>query len=375
MKIIIVGTAYPFRGGIAHFNALLANHLSVKHQVELINFKRQYPNLFFPGKSQIEKSTVPNTNVPNTQLVDSINPFNWLKVAKAIREKKPDLLIFKYWLPFFGPCFGTIAKFVKKNSKAKVLTICDNIFPHEKRIGDKAFTNYFFKHSDYFLVQSKSVEKELLSLLPAAKYVYAPHPIYENFGEKIDKHIARKKINIYSDKVILFFGYIRKYKGLHILLEAIKLLSRNSFPPHLIVAGEFYEDESYYRKFVKENNLEKYVSFYADYIPNDQVNIFFSAADVVVLPYISATQSGIVQIAYNFDLPVIVTDVGGLSEVVINNQTGYITNPNDPKSLAQTIEKFYIENKQSIFIENIKNEKEKYSWEYFVSKIESLVSL
>lgn len=375
MKIIIVGTAYPLRGGIAHFNALLAHHLSKKHQVEIINFKRQYPALLFPGKSQIEKANTLIPDVPNSQLIDSINPINWIKVAKVIGKKQPDLLIFKYWLPFFGPCFGTISKYVKKYSRAKIFTICDNIFPHEKRIGDKAFTNYFFKYSDYFLVQSKSVEKDLLKLFPEARYVYAPHPIYENFGEKFDKSIARKKLGLNYDKIILFFGYVRKYKGLHILLEAIKLISQNSTPPHLLVAGEFYEDESSYKNFVKENKLEEFVTFIPDYIPNDEVSTYFSASDIVVLPYISATQSGIVQIAYNFEVPAIVTDVGGLSEVVIHDQTGYVVKPKDPKSLANAIEKFYAENKQSFFIENIKNEKSKYSWEYFISKIEKLVSL
>ncbi len=374
MKIIIVGTAYPYRGGIAHFNALLANYLSFKHNVEIINFKRQYPKIFFPGKSQEEKSNIANTNAKITQLIDSLNPFNWIRVAKIIKQKRPDLLIFKYWIPFFAPCFGTISKLVKKNSNTKILVICDNIFPHEKRIGDQALTKYFLNRADFFIVQSKSVEKDLLSILPKAKYTYAPHPIYEIFGERLDKLTARKHLNLNYEKIILFFGYIRKYKGLHILLEAISLIAKNQTAPHLLVVGEFYENESIYQKYVVENKLENQVTFVPDYVPNDKVHLYFSAADVVVLPYISATQSGIVQIAYNFNLPVIVTDVGGLSEVVINNQTGYVIPPNDPKKLADAILKFYTEDKEAIFIENIKEEKKKYSWEYFVSKIESLVS-
>lgn len=374
MKIIIVGTAYPYRGGIAHFNALLANYLSFKHNVEIINFKRQYPKFFFPGKSQEEKSNIANTNTKITQLIDSLNPFNWIRVAKIIKQKRPDLLIFKYWIPFFAPCFGTISKLVKKNSNTKILVICDNIFPHEKRIGDQALTKYFLNRADFFIVQSKSVEKDLLSILPKAKYTYAPHPVYEIFGERLDKLTARKHLNLNYEKIILFFGYIRKYKGLNILLEAISLIAKNQTAPHLLVVGEFYENESIYRKYVVENKLENQVTFVPDYVPNDKVHLYFSAADVVVLPYISATQSGIVQIAYNFNLPVIVTDVGGLSEVVIDNQTGYVIPPNDPKKLADAILKFYTEDKGPILIENIKQEKTKYSWEYFVSKIESIVS-
>lgn len=370
MKIVIVGTAYPLRGGIAHFNSLLATYLGIRHDVEIYTFKRQYPKLLFPGKTQNETGGE-SPAVPVKQLIDSINPFNWLRVAKEIRKQKPDLLIFKYWLPFFGPCFGTIAKYVKRNSKTKVLFICDNVIPHEKRLGDIAFTKYAFKQVDYFIVQSKSVETDLLSLFPDAKYKLAPHPVYEIFGTSLDKIQARKILNINSERVILFFGYIRQYKGLMVLLDAMSKISDLT----LLVVGEFYDDENKYRNRVKELKIENYVQFVSDYVPNDKVSIYFSAADVVVLPYLSATQSGITQIAYNFDKPVIATEVGGLAEVVIDGKTGFIVPPNEPQKLADAISNYYSEKKEKEFSENVKIEKKKYSWDNFVKTIEDIFLL
>lgn len=368
MKIIIVGTAYPLRGGIAHFNALLAKHLGLNHRVETITFKRQYPKLLFPGKTQDETGAPLNVDKA-PELIDSINPLNWIKSAKIIKDKNPDLIIFKYWLPFFGPCFGTIAKFVKKNTKAKVLFICDNIIPHERRIGDVVFTKYAFKQADYFIVQSDAVEKDLIKYFPSAKYKKVPHPVYENFGEPIQKEIARKHIGIQSKKVILYFGYVRAYKGLIVLIEAMKQME----DVFLLAVGEYYDDRNKYFDKVKSLGLESRVKFYPDYIPNEEVNIYFSAADVVVLPYLSATQSGITQIAYNFNKPVIATDVGGLSEVVINGKTGFIVAPNNTVALAEAINRFYAESRESEFVEEVKKEKIKYSWYNFIQAIENLM--
>jgi D-inositol-3-phosphate glycosyltransferase len=376
MKIIIVGTAYPLRGGIAHYNALLAKHLQKKHDVQTITFKRQYPAFLFPGKTQSETGDVCGAEVA-PQWIDSMNPFNWFRVAVKISQLKPDLLIFKYWLPYFGPCFGTIAKIVKKKTRAKVLFICDNIIPHERRPGDIIFTKYAFRHVDYFIVQSDSVEKDLLSLFPAAKSKKSPHPIYEYFGDPLAKSDARLRLNILEEKVILFFGYIRAYKGLMILIDAMNELKRWRFNfegMKLIVVGEPYEDMKKYHSRIEELHLGSRIQIISDYVANDMVAIYFSAADVVVLPYLSATQSGIVQIAYNFNKPVIVTDVGGLGEVVLDGITGYVVPPNDPVALAEAIGKFYFEGKESAFSSNIKNEKNKYSWEYFIEVIESIIS-
>lgn len=370
MKILILGTAYPLRGGIAHYNALLASALGTRHKVETITFKRQYPKLLFPGKTQQETGEVPNT-MPAPELIDSINPLNWIRVAREVRSRRADLLIFKYWLPFFGPCFGTIAKFSKWGTGTKVLFICDNVIPHERRPGDRLLTWYAFRQADYFIVQSDAVERDLKAFWPGAVYKNVPHPVYNIFGQAVDKSQARATLKLQAKHVLLFFGYIRLYKGLHVLLEAMaKILHRLDL--QLVVVGEFYDDEEKYRAQIKRLGLERHVVVESDYVPNERVNLYFSAADVVVLPYISATQSGIAQIAYNFDKPVIATSVGGLGEVVRDSVTGYLVPPNDPDSLAESIVRFYREDREAAFSANVQIEKKKYTWEALVNAIEEL---
>jgi len=372
VKIIIVGTYYPLRGGIAHYNALLASELRKKHFVDIITFKRQYPKLLFPGKTQQE--TGPSNNaVPAPELVDSINPMNWPGVAREIRRRNPDLLIFKFWLPFFGPCFGTIAKLAKRKAHTKVLFICDNVIPHEHRPGDILFTKYAFRQVDYFVVQSDAVERDLQAFWPAARYRKVPHPVYNIFGDILNKQESRNALGIHAQHVLLFFGYVRAYKGLHILLEAMARL-KHILDIHLLVVGEFYDDEKKYRTQIQELALEQHVTIHADYVPNDQVSLYFSAADAVVLPYVDATQSGIVQIAYNFEKPVIATRVGGLGEVVLDNITGFVVPPNDPRELADSILRFFSGNRVEEFTLNIRQEKGKYTWEAMGNAIESLMS-
>ena len=368
MKILLVGTAYPLRGGIAHFNALLAEHLAKRHTVETITFKRQYPKLLFPGTTQEEQGEQLHVP-PAPELIDSINPLNWLHVAREVRNRKPDLIIMKYWMPFFAPCFGTIAKFSKTGTNTKVLFICDNIIPHERRPGDVALTRYAFRQVDYFIVQSAAVERDLNEYFPGVKYRNIPHPVYENFGAEIPKQEARNLLGISAKKVILYFGYVRAYKGLNVLIDAMRHLD----DVLLLAVGEFYDDEKKYRQQVKDLGLETKIRFVSDYVPNEKVGMYFSAADVVVLPYLSATQSGIIQIAYNFNTPVIATDVGGLAEDVIDQRTGYIVPSNNSKALAQAIQQFYEQDRGAVFSENIKIEKQKYSWDHFVKSIEELV--
>jgi glycosyltransferase involved in cell wall biosynthesis len=370
MRITIVGTAYPLRGGIAHYNALLYRELSKKHDVDIVTFRRQYPSLLFPGSTQME-SGGEMFRVPSRALVDSINPFNWVSVGRSIRDAAPGLIIFKYWLPFFGPCFGTIARIAKRGTRTKVALICDNVIPHEKRVGDAAFTRYAFRAADYFIVQSDAVERDLLKFWPKAAYRKVPHPIYSMFGTAVDKHQARAALGITAQRVLLFFGYIRRYKGLGVMIEAIAKTDP-SLDVHLMVVGEFYDNEERYRKQVAELKLEGRVRFNADYVPNDQVALHFSAADAVVLPYSSATQSGIAQIAYNFDKPVIATAVGGLQEVVLDNITGFIVPPRDAKALAKAIERFYCEEREAEFSARVRQEKQKYSWENLARALEDL---
>jgi D-inositol-3-phosphate glycosyltransferase len=370
MKITIVGTAFPLRGGIAHYNALLAEALGKRHAVNTITFKRQYPSLLFPGKTQQESGEIPST-APSPQLVDSINPFNWVSVGNTLKRERPDLVIFKYWLPFFGPCFGTIARRARSNGHTKVLFICDNVLPHEARPGDRMFTRYAFKAADYFIVQSAAVEEDLKTLLPSAAYRFAAHPVYNNFGTSLAKQEARKRIGASDERVLLFFGYVRRYKGLHVLLEAVHRLPP-SFHVKLLVVGEFYDDESSYRQKIADLNLGSRVTIVSDYVPNSKVREYFSAADVVVLPYISATQSGIAQIAYNFDTPIIATDVGGLAEIVKDGLTGYVVPPERPDLLARAIQRFYEEGNEEHFVAGVQREKLQYTWENLVAAIEDL---
>jgi len=366
MKIQILSSAYPLRGGIAHFVGLLYYELKKNHDTKVLTFKRQYPAIFFPGKTQLEGGDS-SEKIPTEIIVDSINPFNWIKVGKNIYKDAPDILIFKYWMPFFAPCFGMITKHAKKNNKTKVVVICDNVIPHENKPFDKTLTKYFFNRVDYFVVLSESVGRDLLSLYPKAKHKLLPHPIYSNFGETVLKSEAKSFLNIKTEKVILFFGFIRDYKGLDTLLLAMSELKDENIK--LLVAGEFYTYKEKYFNIIKEHKLEKNIILKTDFIPTNEVKYYFSASDVVILPYKSATQSGIVQIAVNFKKPVIATNVGGLAEVIVNEESGYIIEKENPKALAQAIDRFYTEEKEIPFANNIIKIADKYSWKNFADGI------
>lgn len=378
MKIVIISTAYPLRGGIAHYVSLLSKHLSERHEVSIITFKRQYPKLLFPGKSQVEnpirgkKTAGTGAMVPSLQILDTLNPFTWWKAGRVAAQMSPDLIIFKYWMPFFAPAFGVAARVAKKKSGCGVLFICDNVTPHEHTPIDKALTSWLFRAGDFFVVQSKSVEKDLLSVVENPRYKFVPHPVYEIFGDPIEKSEARNRIGIgENENVALFFGYIRKYKGLHILLEATKKVL-DSMRLKLLVIGEFYDDEKSYRQQIETLNLGNDVVVVGDYVPNEEVATYFSAADVVVLPYLDATQSGIAQIAYNFRKPVITTDVGGLAEVVINGKTGLVVRPNSPDELAKAIVRFFSEHLARRFEGEIAQQTRLFSWDNMVDAIEEL---
>ncbi|MGD0589501.1 MAG: glycosyltransferase [Bacteroidota bacterium] len=370
MKIVIVGPAYPLRGAMAQMNAILGHRLSQKHDVQIVSFTRQYPSLFFPGKSQIDPGK-PLFNVPTVSLIDSINPISWYRAARYITNQKPDVIIFRYWMPFFAPCFGSIARLVKRKFNAQVIFICDNIIPHEKRPGDGALTKYAFHSADAFVVLSKEVEKDLVRILPNVRYIVSPHPLYDVFGTLQPKEEARKRLGLKDERVMLFFGYVRSYKGLSVLIDAM-LKIQEMVPVTLLIVGEFYEDEKKYRAMIHGHGLESCIRIYSQYIPNDEVATFFSAADVVVLPYISATQSGIIQIAYHFNKPVITTHVGGLSEVVIHGHTGFVIPPNNPDALTKAVMEFYNEHCEEEFAKNISEEKRQYGWDKFIERLETL---
>jgi len=372
MNIIILGTAYPLRGGIAHYIALLYTHLRKRHHVEVVSFRRQYPKILFPGKSQEEEGD-PGLPVTSEQLMDSVNPLNWIRVGLALRRRNPDLVIFKYWLPFFGPCFGTICALIKYGRKTRVVAICDNVIPHERRPGDRLFTWYAFKFVDGYIVQSDSVEKDLVATVDNPRYKKVPHPVYEIFGARLGKKDARAALNIRDERVILFFGYIRPYKGLHVMIDAMKELKK-SLRVKLLVVGEYYDDEEQYRWHISDAQVRDVVDVVSDYVPNEMVGKYFSAADAVMLPYLSATQSGIAQIAYNFDKPVIATDVGGLAEVVVDGVSGLVVPPNNPSRLAEAVLRFYNEGLEETLSAGAAREKKKYSWERMTEAIEQLTA-
>ena len=369
-KIIIIGSAHPLRGGLAAFNERIAKQLQDEgHEVIIYTFSLQYPSILFPGTSQYTDEPAPK-NLNIKVKVNSINPFNWIKVGNEIRKENADLIIVKFWLPFMGPCFGTILRLAKRNKKSKVVSILDNVIPHEHRIGDKQFTNYFLKPIDGFVVMSQSVKNDLHKFLPDAKCEFIPHPIYDNFGEIISKQAARAILKVdENEKVILFFGFIRKYKGLDLILEAIDFINKNSSEKiKLLVAGEFYEDRKFYDYLIENLNIKNNLILHTDFIPNEAVKNYFCAADCVVQPYRTATQSGISQMAYHFEKPMIVTNVGGLPEIVPNEKVGFVVEQN-PKEIAEAILKFYQQKRENEFVENVKIEKKKYAWDKMTNAV------
>jgi len=372
MKIIIVSAAYPYRGGIAHFTQMLYNELIKNHEVSVVTFSRQYPKLFFPGKTQYEPTLLKDAP-KSEEILDSINPINWISVGNKIKKEDADLVIFNFWMPFFGMCFGKVARIIKKNQKTKVLIIAHNVISHDAKMGDKTLTKYFFNAADYFITMSKSVQKDLQKFKPNAKQKLLFHPIYSNFGTSIKKNDALKFLKLSNKPTLLFFGFIRKYKGVDILLKAVELL-KEKLDLQLIIAGEFYDNKQKYLNLIESLKIKDNVKIFSDFIPNDEVKYYFSASDAVVLPYREATQSGIFQIANNFEKPIIASDVGGLGEEIEQGKTGFVVEKNNPQILADVIFKYFNEVKVEEFSLNVKRKKEKYSWTNFAKGIEQLVS-
>ena len=373
MKVLLIGTAYPHRGGIAHFNALLFRTLERRgHQVSMISFTRQYPSLFFPGKTQMDRGEA-GIRVPAQPMLDSVNPLSWFRVAAEARRRRPDVIIFKYWMPFFAPAYATISWLAKRGRRTKVLFVCDNIVPHERRPGDTLLTRLALNQADRFIVMSQSVEEDLLRLKPDARYLRVEHPVYEIFGEPVSQEEARRKLGLpLGEPVVLFFGYIRRYKGLHLLLEAFPRVLRKR-PAHLLVAGEFYDDPAPYLDLVRKHKLEPYLHLATEFIPNEDVRYYFAAADVVALPYVSATQSGVVQIAYHFDRPVVATPVGGLPEVIEQERTGLVVKDVSPEALAGGLLRFLELKDRVDFAGNIRRYKQRFSWDRMAEAVEQLV--
>lgn len=369
MKIVILGTAHPLRGGLSAYNERIAYEFqSQGHEVVIYTFSLQYPDFLFPGTTQFSDQPAPK-DLTIKVAVNSVNPFNWWKVGREIKALNADLLIVKFWLPFMAPCLGTICKLVRSNNKTKVISIIDNIIPHEKRIGDFQFAKYFVNNVDCFIAQSKSVLSDL-NLFDASKPKrFSPHPLYDNFGAAIPKEVAKTKLGLDANKhYLLFFGFIRDYKGLDILLKAIADKRFKDQNINVIVAGEFYNNAEQYHQLIEELKIADLVTLRTDFIPDDMVRYYFCASDIVVQPYKHATQSGVTQICYHFNRPMIVTNVGGLPEIVPNDMVGYVVEP-EPTPIANAILKFCAEQKEDVFAANINIEKEKYSWNAMLKSI------
>ena len=373
MKIVLVGPFPPFRGGISDLNVALAHHLSKRHEIHAINFTTQYPKVLFPGKTQFKKGDYA-LEVDSIRCLSSINPFSWRKTANKIIDLEPDLVLFSFWLAFFAPAFSGVAKKIKKYSDATIMVICNNIIPHEKHLLDTRLTKRFFGFIDSFVVLSKKVENELLSFVPGAKYKYSPHPVYNIFKNTLSKEQAKAELKIATKKVLLFFGLIRKYKGLDILINAMEKINTELEDYTLLIVGECYENKDKYTDLIKKAGITNNVQCHYSFIPDNEVGKYFSAADVVVLPYKTASQSGIVQIAYHFDTPVIVSNVGGLPEIVDEGKTGYCVEPS-PNSFAKAIKAFYEKDNISEMNSNISDYKSQFSWDNMVKAIEKLVNV
>lgn len=362
MKIVILGTAWPYRGGLAIYNERLAREFSAENDdVTIHTFSLQYPSFLFPGKTQYSSEPEP-TDLNIIRSLNSVNPFNWIKTGRTIREMKPDILIIKFWLPFMAPALGKVARIVRRNGKTRVVSILDNIIPHERRPGDRLLSRYFTRSVDGFVAMSESVLEDLGQFDTAKPRVFCPHPLYDNFGPKATREESLSFLGLDpSKRYMLFFGLIRDYKGLDLILRAYADSRFRKMDVRLIVAGEFYSGSEKYFELEKELGLEGLVVWKSDFVPDSEVKYCFGAADIIVQPYKSATQSGVTQIAYHFEKPMLVTDVGGLAEIVPHGSVGYVVKP-DVDDIADALTDFFKNNRQEEFTEGILKEKKKYSW-------------
>ncbi len=370
-KIIIIGPGHPLRGGLANFNQRLAREFIAQgDDCYICSFSLQYPSFLFPGSSQYSYEPAP-ADLKIISSINSINPINWLKVGNRLRKEKPDLVVVRFWLPFMGPALGTILRRVKKNNHTRIVCIADNVIPHEHRPGDKRFTKYFLNSCDAFITMSEKVLNDLKQFEISKPARLVRHPLYDTFGEIITKEEARKKLGIDSlESVVLFFGFIRRYKGLDLLLEAMSNENIKQSGIKLLVAGEFYEDIKPYYALIDKLGISHQLILKTEFIPDSEVKFYLCAADVVIQPYRNATQSGVTPLAYYFEKPMIVTNAGGLPALVPDGKAGIVTEP-EPGAIANAILKFY-QLGEAHFIPHLRTEKQKYSWESLVKTIKNI---
>ncbi|MDR2953562.1 MAG: glycosyltransferase [Prevotella sp.] len=370
MKIAILSPFYPYRGGLAQLNARLYTELSVRNEVKAFTFTTLYPNFLFPGKTQYVSDGDTATVIEADRVLNSINPFSYIRTAKRINKFSPDILIIPYWMSFMAPAFGTVCLFL--NKKTKVISLVHNAIPHERTVIDKPLARFFFNRCDAFIVMSEPVRDSLLTLKPNAKILLQPHPIYDQYAERTDKQSACRTLGIKDDKKnLLFFGLIRDYKGLDILIDAMQELDESY---QLIIAGECYGSFGKYQEAINKSPLKDNIVVYEQYIPDEMVSTLFSAADVLVLPYRSATQSGVVALAYQMELPMIATNVGALGTTVKDSGTGMVINSVSETAIADGIKEYFSSDLSETYKKNLKKEKTRLSWNNFATSIESFLS-
>lgn len=368
--MILIGPVYPFKGGISHYTGMMYRALNKKYRTIMVSYRMQYPKFLF--KKEQKDYANDSFKIEDTNFwIHTANPFNWITSAKKIKKENPDLIIIQWWHPYFAPCYWMLNKL---SGKTKKLFICHNVFPHERFPMDRWLTKLTLKSGDGFIVQSKLDADDLKTILPDAVIKQTVHPTYNAFKfSNIPEETAREILKIEkTEKVLLFFGFVREYKGLKYLIQAMPKV-RKVFPDiKLLIVGDFDKNKETYLKLIKECNVGNNIEIHDGYIPDKDVEKYFSACDLVVLPYESATQSGIVQIAYGFEKPVVVTKVGGLPDVVTDGETGYVAESRNPEKLAEAVIKFFREKKAEIFCTNIKREQYKFSWDRMVEIVEEL---
>jgi glycosyltransferase involved in cell wall biosynthesis len=367
-KVVIIGPAWPLRGGLATFDQRLAKQFTDEGMgCSIYSFSLQYPSFLFPGTTQYSSDAAPE-GIKILSAINSVNPFNWISVGNRLKKMKPDIIVVRYWLPFMGPALGTILRRVRRNRHTKIVAITDNVLPHEKRPGDKAFTRYFLASCDAYITMSEKVLNDLRKFVSGKPMTQVLHPLYDNFGAPVNKAEARERLGLnLNDRIILFFGFIRKYKGLDILLEAMTIIRQKNAGIKLLVAGEFYEDEKLYRELIEKNDLSDVLILRTEFIADRDVKYYLCAADVVVQPYRNATQSGVTPLAYHFEKPMIVTNVGSLPALVPDGKVGLVAEP-EPASIAAAVTR-YFELGENYFIPHLRSEKEKYSWHQLTEAI------
>jgi glycosyltransferase involved in cell wall biosynthesis len=367
-KVIIIGSAWPLRaGGLATFNERLAKQFMEEgFDTSIYTFSLQYPSFLFPGSTQLSNEPAP-THLKIKACINSINPMNWLKVGNELRNLKPDFIVVRFWMPFFGPCLGTILKLVNRNKFTQIICIADNVIPHEKRLGDTVLTKYFFSSIHRFVTMSEKVNADLKTFTQKSS-INIVHPIYDNFGDIINKEESRKHLALpVNEKIILFFGFIRKYKGLDLLLEAMNDSRIKDANIKLLIAGEFYDNKEEYELIIAKYNLANNLYLRTQFIDNSEVKYYLSASDFIIQPYKHATQSGVTPLAYHFEKPMLVTNVGGLANLVPHMKVGIVTEPN-ADSIAAGIMKLY-ELGETHFLKHLCEEKKKFSWAHLTAAI------